>query len=720
MLASRTKAHLSGPIYLLLTFLLLTIFLGLDSLSARIVQAEDFVNPAFQQQWQSTDAAVKSGQVARTYFWGPQPFAHTGEVYKESADNSLRQVQYFDKARMELSKRPGLPPDYVTNGLLTEELVTGQMQVGDNTFLTREPSRTPVAGDPIGNVNTPSYASFGQGRLAFGSRGAVAAADRTGQTVLEAVDGNGSISKLEQVPKEVKDARYFSETGHNLADVFNAFFQAAPLNENSWLPIMGYPISEPLWIKDKALVGRQYKEVLVQLFQRRVLTYTPSNPPGWQVEMGNIGQHYYVWRYGFNVRDQLPGQYRLVVPEGQNLLSNSLRGNDSKWLGSAPANISGLWTTTQSSAIVSTGGDLYLADLRSARPFLALPLPAGLAYPKVREVALSSDSRVAVSLTDSRIKENEYSYVPEKSAIQVYRLPALPADNRALLESYSAYSGLSVTASQLKLSANGRYLAFLDGGPLNDQPFWLNLFDLDKRTNQRIKLFEHGDNVRLDWIGQTEQLIVSTGYYAQVVLDKSTVIDGQIVQVDAASGTIKKLLQLAPMVDASVSPDGHYLAVLAEKGYDSQGTFNGELTLRELANPTVPIVPSYLQGTAGRYSYQATLEGWSQDGSYLVVKSTASRIAGIGARDYGLVSLATGKAIQKFSDQGYYSTATTLRPENPFYILKASNQYNGPDAPTLQTFSTENQDGSDRVTLFSFQNNETALLLARIVQVPLC
>jgi hypothetical protein len=40
------------------------------------------------------------------------------------------------------------------------------------------------------------------------------------------------------------------------------------------------------------------KDVLVQLFERRVLTYTPSNQAGWQVEMGNVGQHYHSWRYG--------------------------------------------------------------------------------------------------------------------------------------------------------------------------------------------------------------------------------------------------------------------------------------------------------------------------------------------------------------------------------------------------------------------------------------
>jgi hypothetical protein len=43
-------------------------------------------------------------------------------------------------------------------------------------------------------------------------------------------------------------------------------------------------------------VGGKTKMVLLQLFERRVLSYTPSNDPGWQVEMGNVGLHYLAWR----------------------------------------------------------------------------------------------------------------------------------------------------------------------------------------------------------------------------------------------------------------------------------------------------------------------------------------------------------------------------------------------------------------------------------------
>jgi sortase A len=31
-----------------------------------------------------------------------------------------------------------------------------------------------------------------------------------------------------------------------------------------------------------------------------VLTYAPGLPQGWRVQMGNIGQHYFQWRYGSN------------------------------------------------------------------------------------------------------------------------------------------------------------------------------------------------------------------------------------------------------------------------------------------------------------------------------------------------------------------------------------------------------------------------------------
>ena len=57
----------------------------------------------------------------------------------------------------------------------------------------------------------------------------------------------------------------------------------------------GYPITEAYWAD--VLVGGTERLVLMQCFERRCLTYTPGNPEGWQVEAGNVGQHYHTWRY---------------------------------------------------------------------------------------------------------------------------------------------------------------------------------------------------------------------------------------------------------------------------------------------------------------------------------------------------------------------------------------------------------------------------------------
>jgi hypothetical protein len=62
----------------------------------------------------------------------------------------------------------------------------------------------------------------------------------------------------------------------------------------------GFPITEPYW--SRVPVGGTPRDVLIQCFERRCMTWTPSNPAGWQVEMGNVGQHYYRWRY-----EQWPG-----------------------------------------------------------------------------------------------------------------------------------------------------------------------------------------------------------------------------------------------------------------------------------------------------------------------------------------------------------------------------------------------------------------------------
>ena len=67
----------------------------------------------------------------------------------------------------------------------------------------------------------------------------------------------------------------------------------------------GYPVTEAYWATVR-IAGVSDTPVLIQVFERRVLTYVPSLPEGFKVQMGNIGQHHYDWRYPADWRTANP------------------------------------------------------------------------------------------------------------------------------------------------------------------------------------------------------------------------------------------------------------------------------------------------------------------------------------------------------------------------------------------------------------------------------
>ena len=60
---------------------------------------------------------------------------------------------------------------------------------------------------------------------------------------------------------------------------------------------LGYPISEPVWVH-ATIADKPDQPVLVQIFERRTLSFNVQNAPEWRVDLGNVGQQYYAWRYG--------------------------------------------------------------------------------------------------------------------------------------------------------------------------------------------------------------------------------------------------------------------------------------------------------------------------------------------------------------------------------------------------------------------------------------
>ncbi|HEX2910220.1 MAG TPA: CAP domain-containing protein [Chloroflexia bacterium] len=282
----QTQLSKFNPIFAIVLLISLTVATVGSPLKA---SAAGFADNAFQRIWQQADGPVAGGQATRSWLWGAGPSWSGTEKYAD-AKGGQRLVQYFDKSRMEINDPSGDRNSqwFVSNGLLTIELVSGRLQTGNNQYEQRSPANIPVAGDSSNN-NGPTYSSLS--RLTITANNF--AANRTGQPVRDYVNGAGDVGSTNP-PASTTYAYYEPATRHNVPGVFWNWMQNIP--GSSWVFALGYPISDAYW--SQFTVGGQQKMVLVQLFQRRILTYTPSNTPAWQVEMGNIGQHYYAWRYG--------------------------------------------------------------------------------------------------------------------------------------------------------------------------------------------------------------------------------------------------------------------------------------------------------------------------------------------------------------------------------------------------------------------------------------
>jgi hypothetical protein len=272
-------------------------FRGPDGLLEGRVQG--FADPLFATLWQRTDRAVAEQRQIRAWMWGPTWLMARAEPFA-GAPGGARQVQYFEKGRMELNvARAGQRDGSVTSGLLVNEMIGGQVQTGPDEFQANDARTLPIAGDHD-NFEAPTYTSF---RRLLGVR----APDRTGQSVAQALNRAGTTYPYRgPALPEARLVHYVEQSGHNIPQAFWDYFNATGLVwENGgyveqqlvdWQSTFGLPLSEPFWMYTTINGGE--RQVLVQPFERRVLVYTPNNPTGFSVEMSNVGVHYYEWRYG--------------------------------------------------------------------------------------------------------------------------------------------------------------------------------------------------------------------------------------------------------------------------------------------------------------------------------------------------------------------------------------------------------------------------------------
>jgi cell division septation protein DedD len=278
----------------LVVITIITTVLGASSMGAAPI-----TDDAFQRVWDRTDRPVAELRVSRSWMWGPEGYTEAFHESYVDAPDGERLVGYFDKSRMEINDPTADPHSewYVTNGLLARELITGEMQTGHDSFEQRQPGAVHIAGDP--DADSPTYATFGP-LMGY-------APIPLGWTIIQTVDSGGAVkadSSLDAYGVTAK--HHVPETEHNVASVFwelmtshgliyrDGAYVDEPLLTNPFYAV-GFPLTEAYWTRVK--VKGVDQDVLVQAFERRVLTYTPANPDGWQVEAGNVGQHYHIWRY---------------------------------------------------------------------------------------------------------------------------------------------------------------------------------------------------------------------------------------------------------------------------------------------------------------------------------------------------------------------------------------------------------------------------------------
>ncbi len=286
----RLVAVLSG-------WLVLALLVAVPGVGAAVEQR---VLDGFDRTWARTDAPEARGN--RTFMWGPVALLPVDLTLQEQMiglPGGQRAVRYWDKARMEVND-PNAPADqwYVTNGLLVSEMVQGRIQISVDPvqYATRAPAE--ISFGDLDDTTGPTYKSF-QHRL-------IDPPLAVGAPVAQQIDRTGKVAATEA--GGVTCAVIVQETKHCIAAPFWDFLgqhgaiyepTAGGLIEGPLFdPLFyatGLPISEAYWITVQA--NHQPTRVLIQLFERRTLTYNPAHAPAIRVEMGNVGLQYYNWRY---------------------------------------------------------------------------------------------------------------------------------------------------------------------------------------------------------------------------------------------------------------------------------------------------------------------------------------------------------------------------------------------------------------------------------------
>lgn len=273
-------------------------------------------------------------EVVRGWVWGPSATAVAADSAPANPDGLRRQV-YFDKGRLDIADPAGDPsqPWFATGAQLVTEMLAGAIQTASGDWIQRGPADIPVVGDPV-QPDPVTYATLGRLSRLPTAEAHVAAPDATGDRITALLRPDGTVTGDGAADAEIAAARYDATTGHNIAQPFADWEAAQPY---SALYVLGHPLSEPYWVR--TVVAGVDQLVLLQAFERRVLSYTPKNPAGWQVESGNAGQHYRAWRELRTPSDPRLAALAASAPYGEDIVAAASEQGVDPWLLAAIADV---------------------------------------------------------------------------------------------------------------------------------------------------------------------------------------------------------------------------------------------------------------------------------------------------------------------------------------------------------------------------------------------
>jgi glucose/arabinose dehydrogenase len=266
-------------------------------------------DPAFAAAWERTELPVLApvaDTAVRLWTWGPQPLANGLPEAWEQAAGGVHLVQYWDKGRMELGA-----DGTVSAGKIVTEMVDGRVQVGDDTWEDRAPADEPLAGDARAPYIARDVATYRSLSAVAYPKVTIPASQNRGGVVETLLHADGRVTgdsgeHTELAEHDIHLTEYDETYGYNIPGVFADFLaQQGAVYDNGTYRMasvldrertVGAAISEPYWIN--TTVNGVPKTILIQAFERRILTYTPDNDLAQRVEMANVGQHYLRWRYG--------------------------------------------------------------------------------------------------------------------------------------------------------------------------------------------------------------------------------------------------------------------------------------------------------------------------------------------------------------------------------------------------------------------------------------